>query len=163
MKLYEIANEYRELLAMVEDGELSADDIADTLEAMDASFEDKARNCLMVMKELEAAASGAKAEADRLSALASSRKAQAEKLKEYVSENMQSTNKDKMDLGIFALTLKKATKVVDVKDESSIPKTYFVEVPATEKLDKASLLAALKVGPVDGAELKDGKRALIIK
>jgi prophage DNA circulation protein len=163
MKLYEIANEYRELLAMVEDGELSADDIADTLEAMDASFEHKARNCLMVMKELEAAAAGAKAEAERLSALASSRKTQAEKLKEYVAANMQSTNKDKMDLGIFALTLKKAAKVVDVKDETKIPKAYFVEVPATEKLDKASLLAALKAGPVDGADLKDGKRALIIK
>lgn len=163
MRLYEIRDEYLGLLSLAEDGELSHEAIADTVEALDYEFEDKARNCIMVMKELEAGAETARAEMERLKALAENRKKQAERVKEYVSANMQAINKDKMDLGIFSLTLKKPTKVAEVLDESKIPEAYFVEIPATKKLDKRSLLADLKSGPVNGAELKDGKRALLIK
>lgn len=163
MKLYEIKDEYRGLLSLAEDGELTAEAIADTLEAIEAEFTDKARSCVMVLKELEAGASAAKAESERLKALADSRAAQAERLKEYIADNMKAIEKDKLDLGIFALTLKKAAPVVDVLDESVIPERFFVTVPETKRLDKRALLADLKDGEIPGAALKDGKCALIIK
>ena len=163
MKLYEISNDYQGLLALAEDGELTQEAIADTLEALDVAFEDKARNCVMVLKEIEAGASTAKTEMERMKSLADTRQKQADRLKEYISENMKSIGKDKLDLGIFTLTLKKPTKVAEIDDEAKIPKDYWVEVPATERLDKQALLDALKAGPVEGASLKDGKRALLIK
>ena len=163
MKLYEISNDYQGLLALAEDGELTQEAIADTLEALDTGFVGKVRNCVMVLKEIEAGAAAAKTEMERMKSLADSRQKQADRMKEYISENMKYIGKDKLDLGIFSLTLKKPTKVADIDDESKIPKGYWVEVPATERLDKKALLDALKAGPVEGARLKDGKRALLIK
>lgn len=163
MKLYEIKDEYQGLLQMVDDGELTAEDIADTLEAIDAQFDDKARQCVAMMKEIEGYASIAKAEADRLSGIAKQYQNSAERLKEYVRVNMEMTGKDKLALGIFNLTLKKPVQVAAVVEETKIPQSFFKVIPETKQLDKRELLAALKLGPVDGAKLEDGKRALLIK
>lgn len=163
MKLYEISEEYRELLRLVDDGELSAEDIADTVEAIDSEFEVKARQCIAVMKEIEGSASVAKVEAERLTALAKSYQNSADRLKDYVRTNMEATGKDKMNLGIFNLTLKKPTEVAAIVDEGKIPEAFYQVIPETKKLDKRELLRALKLGPVDGAQIEHGKRALLIK
>lgn len=163
MKLYDIRNDYLGLLALAEDGELTHDAIADTVEALDHEFEDKARNCMMVVKHLEGQAEVAKKEYERLKALSDSYAKQSDSLKDYVRLNMQALEKDKMDLGIFKLTLKKPTMTAEVLDESKVPGDYFTVVPETKKLDKRALLSDLKNGPVEGAELKEGKRALLVK
>lgn len=163
MKLYDIRNDYLGLLALADEGGLTHEAIADTVEALDHEFADKARNCLMVVKHLEGQANTAKAEYERLKALSDSYARQADSLKEYVRLNMEALNKDKLDLGIFKLTLKKPTITADVLDESKIPAQYFTVMPETKKLDKRTLLADLKDHPIEGAELKPGKRALLIK
>jgi hypothetical protein len=64
---------------------------------------------------------------------------------------------------LFKLTLKAATKKTKVLDESKIPSEFFVTIPESKQLDKRALLAALKLGEIEGAELEDGKRALTIR
>ena len=91
MKLYEIANEYNQLLQLVESGELTADDIKDTLEAMDAEFDAKARNCLMIAAQLESDSDGIAKQIDRLKSLQKTTDNSREKLLEYVKGNMIAT------------------------------------------------------------------------
>lgn len=162
MKLYEISNDYQGLLALADEGGLTQEAIADTVEALDHEFTDKARNCLMVVKQLEGQADTAKKEYERLKSLSDAYSKQAENLKEYIRYNMEATKKDKLDLGLFKLTLKKPTITADVLDESKIPAQYFTVIPESKKLDRRSLLADLKDHPIEGAELKPGKRALLI-
>lgn len=163
MKLYEISDEYRELLSLVDNEELTADMIADTLDAIETEFETKARQCVAVLREIEGAATVAKAEADRLVNLSKSYQNSADRLKDYIRGNMEATQKEKLDLGIFKLTLKKPTQIVTVEDESKVPADYWRVIPETRQIDKRALLADLKNGQIDGAHLEDGKRALLIR
>jgi len=163
MKLYEIASEYNQLLQMVDDGELTAEDIKDTLEAVGTEFDDKARNCVMVVRQLQSESAAIEIEIGRLKNLQKRVENNHDRLLDYIKFGMISVNKDKLNLGIFSLTLRKPTKAVEVTDESKIPKLYFREVPATKEVDKALIKKALTDGyKIEGAKLVDGKRALMI-
>ena len=71
--------------------------------------------------------------------------------------------KDKADLGIFKLTLKKASLKLGSIDESKVPDSCLVYVPASEKIDKRMLLTMVKQEPIEGIELVESERSLIIK
>lgn len=163
MKLYEISQEFLNLQSLLESGEIDQDTFNDTIEAIDCAFEDKARNCMMIKRQLEADSESIKAEIERLSVLKKSAEASAERITDYLRDNMATTGKDKLDLGLFKLTLRQPTKKLDVLDESLIPAEYWVVVPETKRVDKAGLTAALKLGEIEGARLIDGERALLIK
>ncbi len=164
MRLYDIAQEYNQLLQMVDAGELTAEDIKDTLESIGAEFDVKARNCVMVVRQFESDSAGIDKEIERLKMLQKSVDNSSERLLDYIKSGMVSVGKDKLDLGLFKLTLKAAAKAVEVTDEKKIPALYFREVPATKAVDKALIKSALSDGfAIEGAKLVDGKRALIIK
>lgn len=162
-KLYEIAQEFREVMALVESGDLSMEDIADTLDAIDIEFKDKAKNCLMVIRAKEADLNGVQAEIDRLTALKKSAQASCDGLKKYVKNCMELTGISSLDLSTFKLTLKAPTKKVEVYDEAKLAREFFRVVPEKWEVDKVKLSAALKVGEIEGAMLVDGERALLIK
>lgn len=164
MKLYEIANNYQQVLQLAEAGELDEQTAKDTLESINGEFTDKARNCMMIVRQLESDSAGIKAEIDRLKLLQAQTDKAVESLKDYIKYGMEATGCDKVDLGIFKLTLKAATKAVEIFDESSLPQDYFVVVPETKRPDKTLISKAIKDGfEVSGAKLVDGKRALLIK
>jgi ElaB/YqjD/DUF883 family membrane-anchored ribosome-binding protein len=163
MKLYEISEQYRALQELLDEGMIDAQTFADTLETIESSFADKARNCVMLQREFEARLSAIKAEKERLSKLEKAQQTAIDRIEEYLRANMLATNHDKLDLGIFGLTLKKASlKLPDGIDESDIPSEYFKVIPETKTLDKVALLSAAKLGKVN-IELVEGKRALLIK
>jgi hypothetical protein len=117
----------------------------------------------MLQREFEARLSAIKAEKERLSKLEKAQQTAIDRIEEYLRANMLATNHDKLDLGIFGLTLKKASlKLPDGIDESDIPSEYFKVIPETKTLDKVALLSAAKLGKVN-IELVEGKRALLIK
>ena len=164
MRLYDIAQEYTKLLRMVDDGELTAEMVADTLESISAEFDIKARNCMMVVAELDKDLAGLQVQIDRLTALKKSTENSRENLVEYVKNVMLSAGKEKLDLGLFKLSIRSATKQLPkVIDESKLDNDFFVVVPAQISLDRRKLLAAVKSGEVKGIELVDSKRSLTIK
>jgi len=162
-KLYEIANEFSEVMAMVESGDLSIDDVKDTIDAMSMEFKDKAKNCLMFLRIKESEVDAAKKEIDRINAIKNSAQASCDKMKQYVKQCMEQMELKSLDLQTFKVTLKAPTQKVEVLEESKIPSEYFRVIPETKAVDKVKLLAALKLGEVEGAELVDGERALLIK
>lgn len=164
MKLYEIANSYQQVLQMAEAGELDEKTANDTLESIVGEFSEKAKNCMMIVRQLESDSAGIKAEIDRLKALQNQSEKAAEALKNYIKFGMESVGADKLDLGIFKLTLKAPTKAVEVTDTSKIPDEYWRVVPETKAVDKSLIATMIKTGKeVPGAILVDGKRALLIK
>jgi hypothetical protein len=164
MRLYEISQEYTQLLQLVEDGELTHDMIADTLTAIDAEFDIKARNCMMIVAEFDKDLAGIQAQIDRLTALKKSSESSRENLVDYVKTEMLKTGKEKLDLGIFKLSIRAATQQLppDI-DESLVPSDYFVVIPESKRIDRRALLAAVKLNQVDGINLVDSKRSLTIK
>lgn len=164
MKLYEMANNFQHVLQLAEAGGLDEKTVKDTLESISGEFSDKSRNCMMIVRQLESDGAGIKAEIDRLKSLQEQNSKAVESLKDYIKFGMESVGSDKLDLGIFKLTLKKPTKAVEITDESKIPDSFWRIIPETKSVDKSELSAALKSGEViDGAKLVDGKRALLIK
>lgn len=164
MQLYKLANEYKKFLDLAEAGELDAQTIKDTMEALNDEFAVKAENCLMIVKQLERDSAGYQAEISRMKALQEQADKSAESLKDYVKECMASAGHDKLDLKLFKLTLKKATKAVEIVDTALIPADYWRVIPETKAVDKALISTMLKLEKdVPGAKLVDGKRALLIK
>lgn len=163
MRLYEITEDMRELQRMADDGELSADDISATMEGLELEFDDKARACLKVRQSMLGSANALNAEIERMEILEQSYLISAMNLQNYVKNGMLLTKRDKVDLGIFKLSIRKATKKLGELDEDKIPKSYFTEVPATTKLDKKQLLKDAKESAIEGVTLTETARSLTIK
>lgn len=164
MKLYEIANNYQQILQLAEAGELDEQTAKDTLESISGEFGEKAKNCMMIVRQLESDSAGIKSEIERLKALQLQTEKAAESLKDYIKYGMETVSIDKLDLGIFKLTLKAPTKAVEVTDTALIPGEYWRVVPETKAVDKSLIATMIKTGKeIPGAKLVDGKRALLIK
>lgn len=163
MRLYELTNQFLQVQQLAENGELTPETISDTLEAISAEIDEKARAVVIVIKQLEAQSQAFDDEIARMAKLKKQCDSQALNLQEYLRDSMIQTGKDKLNLGLFSVTLRKASQKLNVLDESKIPGKYFETIPESKKLISSSLLADLKVGAVDGAELIDGKRGLLIK
>ncbi len=163
MKLYDIAQEYNQLLHLVDAGELTAEMVKDTLESINAEFDAKALNCMMVVAQLDSDSEGIGKQIDRLKALQKSIDNSRENLVEYVKEQMLAIDKDKLDLGLFKLTLRKATVQLGEIDEAKVPAKFWVTIPESKRLDRAALLAVRKIEEIDGVELGESKRSLQIK
>jgi len=161
--LYKITDEIRELQAMCDSEELSAEDIADTMAALTCEFDKKIEACLQVRQSQLNEVINIDAEIERLTKLKKAPQNNVEWLTSYVKHNMMSNGIDKLDAGLFKLTIRKPTRKLGELNESLIPATYFTEVPATRKLDKRKLLADAKLGDVLGATVIDSERSLTIK
>lgn len=163
MKLYELNHAFVWVREMFECGDIDQQAFTDTIEQIDLDIEEKIKNCVIMMREHDRNIETLKAEIDRLDKMVKSEAAASDWLESYISRSMITTDKDKIDLGLFKLTLKAAIKKTKVLDESKIPSEFFITIPESKQLDKRALLAALKLGEIEGAELEDGKRALTIR
>ena len=163
MKLYEITESMAGLQALADTEELTEEMIADTMDGLKASFSDKAKAVLQVRQSLLGEAKMIEAEMDRLGKMLDSIGLSADRLEWYLKANMLATETDKLELGLFKVTLKKAgVKLGEVREEF-VPSEFFTAIPATQKLDRRALLAAAKVHHVDGVLLVDAERGLVIK
>lgn len=163
MKLYEIADDYKTLVDLVDSGEVSQECIADTLELVGASLAEKIEACLKLRQEATANEVKFKAEADRLLALAKAEKAKAGSLDEYVKSSLIKAGFDSINAGLFKVTIKKASKKLGEIKEDLVPDAFFELIPASRRLDKRALLSAAKLGKIDGVEVIDSERAMIVK
>jgi len=163
MKLYEITDDMREIQALVESGELTQEMVADTMEGLEGQFNDKARATLKVRQAMLGDIASIDLELERLTNLKKSLKGNVEWLMEYIKNNMLISGNDKLDLGIFKVTLRKSTEQLGEVDESKLDEKYFSVIPESRKLDKKALLKDAKVSSINGVKLTESKRSLTIK
>jgi hypothetical protein len=117
--LYEITQDYLQILSMMEDPDLDPQTLADTMEAVEGELEIKAENYAKVMKNLEADVAGIKAEIDRLSERKKTIENNIKNMKSALQMAMETTGKTKFKTELFSFGIRKNAPAV-VMDEPYI-------------------------------------------
>lgn len=150
MKLYELKENYIELMGLLDNEEVTLDEVADTLDAINDELPVKVDNICRLMKSCESHAAVYKEEAKRLTALAKAAETKADNLKRYIDETFKGMNVTKMDTELFKLSYRKSESV-NVTDVDALPVDY---TKVTIAPDKTAIKKAIKDGvEVTGAEL----------
>lgn len=157
MNIYELTEEFIKIQSLIEDneGELS-EEIEKLLEIHGENFRDKALNYSKFIRQLNLEAELLEKEEKRLYAAKVAKTKLADKLKNNLSEFMKLTNMDKVDLGLFKLSFRKAS-AVNIIDE--VPDSFMRIVKSP---DKTLIAQAIKDGEaVPFAEILETKHLQI--
>lgn len=162
MKLYEIADEIEVILAREVDhetGEISDETLA-ALEALEMDLENKALGVAAYKKGLLAEAEAVRVEAQKLAKRAVVLDRRADWFQRYLEAFVPKVEKGSTySDSRTVLTWKKNPPKAVVDDEKLLPKRFFEIVPRSLKLDKKSVLVALKAGAsVRGARMVQESR-----
>jgi hypothetical protein len=149
-KLYEIKNEFNELLLMADEQGLSLDDIKDTIDGIEFEFEEKADSTAKMIRSLIADADAVKAEKDRLADREKALRNSADNLKKYLETMMLEVDKKKFRTKLFSFNIQKNAPIVKVEVDELLPKKYLI--PQPDKVDKKQLLKDLKAGVIEANE-----------
>lgn len=157
--LFELAAEYRAISDKLHEADLDEQTIADTLEGMAGSLEDKAINIAKYAKNLEASAKARRDAADEMLSRAKAEESKAASLKRYLQNSLEQAGKLKVDCPQFVISIKKTPASVQIDDESLIPDDYMREIPASYAPDKRLMKSAMDEGfVIPGAHLASGTR-----
>lgn len=155
-KLYELTENYNNLLDLIDNPEIPREMIDAALNEVGEEIEVKAENIAKLIKSIEVDAKGMKEEEQRLSSKRKSLENRISNLKAYLESAMRTTGKEKIKGKVFTLAFQNNPPSVDVINLEAIPKEYLIEQEPT--LDKKSILEALKSGlEVPGAVIKQGQ------
>ena len=161
IKLFEISNAYRDFIDAIDNEEITdPETIADTLESIDAAFDDKAENIACLFKSLQAEIECIKTEAKKLTERAGYKERICERLKDYLSTNMQIVGKDKMETARCKLSFRKSESV-NITDGDALLLSCSInglnelaQTVSTVKFDKVGIKKAIKGGAsLDGVEI----------
>lgn len=114
MELYKISDQYAALMDIADD--IPADALADTLESIQADFDEKAINVALVIQNLKSDENQLKEEIDRLVSKKKSIKARQDRLREYLLNNMQAVKKMAIKSPLIGITLKRTPAKIDKSD-----------------------------------------------
>lgn len=150
--LYELTNEYRVVLDMLQDGETDEQVLLDTLEGIDGEIEIKADNYAKIIKELEGNALSVKTEIDRLGNKKATLENNAKKLKDALEKAMREVKKDKFKTTLFSFNIQKNPPklVIDLE----VPDEFLV--PQPPKVDNSKIKDLLKTKELEFAHLEQG-------
>ena len=162
--LYELTEEYRQLLDWMEDPEMDPQTIQDTLEALGGEIEEKADGYAKVIRQLEADAAALKAEAKRMINKQKTAEENIERLKKSLQRTMEITGREKIDTGLFKVWLQKTPEsvVMDEQYIENIPER-FLRMRDPE-INKQAIKEALIAGEdLDGIAHLESQRKLRFK
>jgi len=151
-KLYELTQNYNNLLELVDNPDVPTEMLEESLNSIDDEIDTKAENIAKVIKSVESDVAGLKGEEKRLADRRKSLEGRIDNLKEYVEGSMRAVGKEKIRGKVFTLGIQKNAPSVDIIDEDVIPEQYFI---TKKELSKKDILVALKKGEeVPGAAVK---------
>ena len=154
MKLYDLAQNYAQLLEMADD--MESDALVDTLEALQGEIEEKAENIAKLIKNLEADAKIIKEEEQRLAERRRAIEAKVDRLKAYLQEQLEVAGLQKVKRPTITVAIQNNPPSVEIADEKLIPSEFMIPQPA--KIDKKAILERLKNGEeIPGAKLVQGR------
>lgn len=128
MSLYELTEKWNHLQRLAEDPDVDAELIADTAEAIEGEFEDKAEACVQVMKNLQAEAEMYKKEAAAFTAKQKAAENGAERLKRYIEACMIRAELPKVKTNLYSLWIQKNAPSLVLREgldvEAEVPEEY---------------------------------------
>lgn len=153
MKLYELSNEYLEVLDLLSEEENV--ELNDLLLKIDEEIELKAENIGKVLKSLEGNVAALKDEEKRLSNRRRGIENNIKNLKSYLENEMIAVGKKKFKTDLFSFGIQKNPPSLDISNEDNIPDEYY---ELTRSLIRRDLLKDMKEGLViDGVSLKQSE------
>ena len=149
MTLYELTNDYMELLQMAEDPDIDEQAFLDTLEGIEGALEDKADNYAKIMRMLEADAKGIKAEEERLAKRRKTIEGNVSRMKFALQYAMEATGKTKFKTQLFSFNVQSnpASVVMDESDIENIPERFLKY--KDPEIDRKAIKDAIKAGNED--------------
>ena len=107
--LYELTGKYMEIRQILEDADVSDEEIAAILDSSDTNeaFEQKAENYCKIMKNIESDIAGMELEAKRLYARKKTMENRIKGLKERLMYSMEATGKTKITTELFTISVQK--------------------------------------------------------
>lgn len=163
VSLYKLTEQQRELKEVAGNSDLPAEAFADTFNALEGQFNDKAASVMHVVQNMDSDVDALDAEIKRLTERKKVIKNKQDSIREYLRTNMEANEITKIECPLFSITLAKGRDVCVIDDADSIPDDY-VNVSVVQKPDKAAILKALKAGDdIPGAHIEKSKTSLRIK
>lgn len=146
MTLYELTEDYMNLLELAEDPDIDEQAFTDTLEGIDGALEDKAEGYAKVIRTLEGDAAACDAESKRLRNKKQTIENNIRRMKAALQYAMQATGKTKFKTALFSFGIQKnpAAVVIDEGYIENIPDRFLI--PQDPQIDKKAIKEALKAG-----------------
>lgn len=142
--LYELTEQYRQLLELAEDPDTDPEVLADTLEGLDGEIEVKADGYAKVIAQVKSDIEGLKAEIDRLTNRKRAMENSIKRMKTSLQDAMLATGKRKFKTELFSFGIQKNPMSCVVEDVEHVPLEY--RIPQPDKVDKKAIIAAYKAG-----------------
>lgn len=160
LTLFDLSNQLQSLATLADTEDLPAELIADTLEALEGSFDDKAIQVARFILSLEANAEAVKSAAKAQTERAARIQKRADSLTAYLAFHCQALQRRRIESPDVVLTLRKNPPAVIITDEHAIPEQFWVQPePPPKRIDKKAIKAAIDAGErVDGAFVEASER-----
>ncbi len=163
LSLYNITNSFITLFEKAEQGELTKEEIEEQGKDLAISLKNKSTSIIGYVRNLDLTSEAIKNEIDRLTTMKKAIDNKSAKFKEYVKQNMEELELQKIDTELGTLSIAKNPASVEIYDENMISDEYKKE-KVTVTIDKTAIKNALKDGKeVQGARLVEDKTSLRIK
>lgn len=163
LSLYNITNSFITLFEKAEQGELTKEEIEEQGKDLAISLKNKSTSIIGYVRNLDLTSEAIKNEIDRLTTMKKAIDNKIAKFKEYVKQNMEKLELQKIDTELGTLSIAKNPASVEIYDESMIADEYKKE-KVTVTIDKTAIKNAIKEGKeVEGARLVEDKTSLRIK
>ncbi|WP_449567058.1 siphovirus Gp157 family protein [Lelliottia nimipressuralis] len=158
-----IAANMSKLQALVESGEFSPEDIADTMEGEELTLSDKFDGMMALVRNLEGQAKTVSEEVARLAERKKSFEGQAKHLKGYILQCMQAASLKTFKTERNTLTVRKGSISVVFDNLDEIP-TEYGDVMTNFTPDRKKIKEAIDAGKeVKGAHLETGAESLQVR
>lgn len=153
MRLYEITQDIAELEELINNEELTEDEVAEVKIMIESVLNEKAEQIAYVIKNKESDIKAIKEEEKRLKEKRQSVEKSAERLKSYVLENLLMLDKKKIKTSVGDIAIRKS-QAIEVSADVNVLDDRFKRVKTTVEADKTALKEAIRSGEVvDGVEL----------
>lgn len=162
--LYELTNDYLQILSMLEDPELDPQTLADTMEGIEGEFEIKAENYAKVMKNLEGDILAIKTEIDRLTAKKKALENNIKNMKSTLQTAMETTGKTKFKTELFSFGIRKNAPAVIIDEPyiENVPERFLKYSDPT--INRTAIKEAIQNGEdLEGLAHLEQSKSLMIK
>lgn len=162
--LYELTEQYQQLMDMVYDPEVDEQTLADTMEGIEGEIEDKADGYARIIFSIKADTEALSKEEKRLAERRKGLQARADRMKKNLEDSMRAIGKPKFKTDLFTFGIQKNGGVqplaidAEIKD---IPDEYLV--PQDPLPDKDKIRELLKTETVSWAHLEPRGESLRIR
>jgi hypothetical protein len=162
MNLRQLTNDQEAILAQVENGDFTLDDVSDHLDMLEEDRNKKIENYLYVINRLDSEAASIKSEVMRLEKIGDKKLDALVNIKNWLLMSMK--DGEKHDFDLFKVSRVKGREVLQINDGDKINVKYKECKPESWSVDKRAVLKDLKAGiEIEGAEIATGNPSLRIK